>query len=70
MSKNDNPLVKLIRLALVAGGSLFLLAMLWSLGQRVPDARYLLLFSLAMLLAWPRLQLPINSTEVLFFSFY
>lgn len=67
MSKNDNPFVRLIQLALVLGSAFFLPQALWTLGQQRPDARYVLLLGLGLLLSWPRLRLPINSTEVLFF---
>ncbi len=67
MSKNNNPFVRFVRLAIIVGGSLLLPNAIWALCQDVPDWRYALLFGLAMALSWPRLKLPINSAEVLVF---
>jgi diguanylate cyclase (GGDEF)-like protein len=67
MSNNDNPIVRLMRLAVIIGGSLFLAHAVYQLSRNLPDLRYALLFSLAMLLSWPRLKLPVNIAEPLFF---
>lgn len=67
MSKNDNPFVRLVKLAVIVGGSLVLANAVWALLHNVPEWRYVLLFSLAMALSWPRLKLPVNTTEILFF---
>lgn len=67
MSKNDNPFVRLVRLAIIIGGALLLPQSLLALFHPLPDWRYVVLFSLAMLLSWPRLKLPVNTAEMLFF---
>lgn len=67
MSITDNPAVRLIRIAVVLGGGLILVNAVIHLGQNLPDLRYTLLFSLAMLLSWPRLKLPVNTAELLFY---
>ncbi len=67
MSITDNPVVRLIRLAVVVSGGLILIVTAIQLSRNLPDLRYALLFSLAMLLSWPRLKLPINTAELLFY---
>jgi diguanylate cyclase (GGDEF)-like protein len=67
MSITDNPVVRLIRIAVVIGGGLILIASVIELSRNLPDLRYTLLFSLAMLLSWPRLKLPIHTAELLFY---
>lgn len=67
MSITNNPMVRLIRLAVVLGGGLILINAVYHLGRNLPDLRYTLLFSLAMILSWPRLKLPINTAELLFY---
>ena len=67
MSITDNPVVRLFRLAVVIGGSLIVINAVNHLGRNLPDLRYVLLFSLAMLLSWPRFKLPINTAELLFY---
>ncbi len=65
MSITDNPVVRLIRLAVVLGSGLILLNAVAHLSRSLPDLRYALLFSLAMILSWPRLKLPLNTAELL-----
>jgi len=67
MSNTDNPIVRGINLALVLGGGLILLNAVYHLAYQIPDLRYALLFSLAMILSWPRLRLPVNMAEVLIY---
>ncbi len=67
MSITDNPVVRLIRLAVVLGGGFILVKAAIHLSRDIPDLRYGLLFSLAMLLSWPRLKLPVNAAELLFY---
>ncbi len=67
MSKNDNPLVRFIRLTLILGGALFLSKAALALFHPLPDWRYMILLGLAMVLSWPRLKLPVNTAEILFF---
>ena len=67
MSITDNPLVRLIRAAVIIIGSLFLVNAIIRLSQNIPDFRYAMLFSLAMFLSWPRLKLPVNTAELLFY---
>lgn len=67
MSKNNNPFVRLIRLTIVVGGLLLLPSAGLAILHNFPDWRYLLLLGLAMALSLPRLKLPVNSAEVLFF---
>ena len=70
MSKTDNPFVRLVKLAIVVSGSLVLANAVGALLHNVPDWRYVLLFSLAMALSWPRLKLPINTAEILFLTIF
>jgi diguanylate cyclase (GGDEF)-like protein len=57
----------MIRMAVVISGGLILIATVIQLSRNLPDLRYALLFSLAMLLSWPRLKLPVNTAELLFY---
>lgn len=54
-------------MAVILSGTLILINAINQLGQNLPDLRYALLFSLAMMLSWPRLKLPINTAELLIY---
>lgn len=67
MSKHDNPSTRLVRLLIIISAGLFLVKAVFALGHNLPDLRYVFLLSLAMVLSWPRLKLPVNTAEMLFF---
>ena len=67
MSITDNSVVRLVRLAVIVGGGLIFVNAVFHLGRELPDLRYSLLFSFAMILSWPRLKLPLNTAELLFY---
>jgi diguanylate cyclase (GGDEF)-like protein len=65
MNINDNPVVRLIRWAVIFGGGLLLTASAYQLSHQLPDLRYALLFTMALILSWPSLKLPLNAAELL-----
>jgi diguanylate cyclase (GGDEF)-like protein len=67
MSITDNPWVTFVRRAIILSGGLLLVAAVYQLNRQLPDLRYVALFTLALILSWPRLQLPLNAAELLFY---
>jgi diguanylate cyclase (GGDEF)-like protein len=67
MSKYDNPFTRVVKLTIIVGAGFSLIKAVFALGYSLPDLRYVLLLSLAIALSWPRLHLPVNAAEILFF---
>lgn len=67
MSISNNPLVRIIRSTVIFGGVILLINAIYQLVHNFPDLRFALIFSLAMIISWPRLNLPVNTAEILFY---